>query len=659
MFDFTINMTEEEATALTPAENENADAIDENPERDELAAKWKKRLEFARKHWKSYHERCKYNREVVANIDKDANPESPDYNKLQANLIFGTISALVPVVYARAPEISVVPKCPHDHAKAFANTLQELINAQIKEANLKEIGKDTVRSCVTTSIGCVKVIWQDSYYTNPMLKKRLDDAQDNLQHIDNLLTQLEADDTNSLEEYQAKRQELVNSMTSIEKRLEASIACGVAIDHVLIDDLLIDPTVREFSDYPNANWIAQRIPMIKADAEAQFHKRLKSASLYHLDGDSCRKDNVITLSDDAQQVKDDEAQVIIWEIWDKQNMTVYTIAEGCDYFLREPYSPEYVGARFYPFFLLPYAKVDGQFYGPSIVDLTEKLQNEHNEIREKLVDHRSFVHPGYFVGADIKEKDIKQIVNDNEVGSITQLSVPSENLRNVLMPKTYPPIDATLYDTSQLQQDWEQTTGLQDAMRSSINQAKTATEAQILQNSLTGRTAEFMDTLESWITDIAKYLAQIFVTNLDAVQVAQMLGKDDQTEVTWEQMDRDTAFQRMTISVVAGTSGAPNKATEQQVWGQLLPTLTQLLGQIMQLQMSGGDPTPFVNLMKETVRRFDDRIEVEKFLPPQLVQGQTMGNPTVPVAGQAAMAGQQVSPQGIGDIMAMLAQQPQ
>lgn len=657
MFDITIDPIADEQAVTEPVDK--SDVIDENPERDELAAKWKKRIDFARRHWKSYHKRCKYNREVVANIDKDAKPDTAEYNKLQANLIFGTISALVPVVYARAPEISVVPKCPHDHAKAFANTLQELINAQIKEANLKEIGKDTVRSCVTTSIGCVKVIWQDSYYTNPMLKKRLDDAQDNLQHIDNLLTQLEADDTNSLEEYQAKRQELVNSMTSIEKRLEASIACGVAIDHVLIDDLLIDPTVREFSDYPNANWIAQRIPMIKADAEAQFHKRLKSASLYHLDGDSSRKDNVITLSDDAQQVKDDEAQVIIWEIWDKQNMTVYTIAEGCDYFLREPYSPEYVGARFYPFFLLPYAKVDGQFYGPSIVDLTEKLQNEHNEIREKLVDHRSFVHPGYFVGADIKEKDIKQIVNDNEVGSITQLSVPSENLRNVLMPKTYPPIDATLYDTSQLQQDWEQTTGLQDAMRSSINQAKTATEAQILQNSLTGRTAEFMDTLESWITDIAKYLAQIFVTNLDAVQVAQMLGKDDPAEVTWEQMDRDTAFQRMTISVVAGTSGAPNKASEQQVWGQLLPTLTQLLGQIMQLQMSGGDPTPFVNLMKETVRRFDDRIEVEKFLPPQLVQGQTMGNPTVPVAGQAAMAGQQVSPQGIGDIMAMLAQQPQ
>ena len=656
MFDITIDPIADEQAVTDPVDK--SDVIDENPERDELAAKWKKRIEFARKHWKTYHDRCKYNRELVANIDKEAKPDSADYNKVQANLIFGTISALVPVVYARAPEISVVPKCPHEHAKAFANTLQELINAQIKEANLKEIGKDTVRSCVTTSIGCVKVIWQDSYYTNPMLKKRLDDAQDNLQHIDNLLTQLEADETGSVEEYQAKRQELVDSMTSIEQRLEASVASGVAIDHVLIDDLLIDPTVREFSDYPNANWIAQRIPMLKEDAEAQFHKRLKSATIYRLDEDK-RNNNSIILTDETRQEKDDETQVIVWEIWDKQNMTVYTIAEGCDYFLREPYSPEYVGARFYPFFLLPYAKVDGQFYGPSIVDLTEKLQREHNEIREKLVKHREFIQPGYFVGSDIREKDIETITSDNDVGSITRLSVPSDNLRNVLVPKVYPPVDGMLYDTSSLQQDWEQTTGLQDAMRSSINQAKTATEAQILQNSLTGRTAEFMDTLESWITDIAKYLAQIFVTNLDGMQVAQMLGKDSPLEVTWEQMDRDTAFQRMTISVVAGTSGAPNKASEQQVWGQLLPTLTQLLGQIMQLQMSGGDPTPFVNLMKETVRRFDDRIEVEKFLPPQLVQEQTMGNPTVPVAGQAAMAGQQVSPQGIGDIMTMLAQQPQ
>ena len=633
-------------------------SIEENPERNELAAKWKARIEVAKKHWKRYHARCKYNRQIVKNVSKTEKPDTPEFNIKRANLIQGTISALVPVVYARAPEISVIPKCPHEHSKAFAQTLQDLINMQLKEANLKEIGKDTVRSCVTTSIGAVKVIWQDSIYTNPMLKKRLDDAQDNLQHIDNLITQLEEND-GTVDEYRAKREELFLSMQSLQKQVEASISYGVAIDHVLIDDLLIDPTVREFSDYPNANWIAQKIPMMKADAEAQFKKKLKSASLYRLDEEHTKPD-IMPIGDDGQTVKDDETQVIIWEIWDKQNQMVYTIAEGCDYFLRDPYCPDYVGARFYPFFLLPYSKVDGEFWGPSIVDLTEKLQDEHNDIRDKLVDHRGFIKPGYFIGSDVKEKDIKTIVENNTVGSITQLGLPTENVRNTLIPKTYPPIDPMLYDTSQVREDWEQTTGLQDAMRSSVNQAKTATEAQILQNSLTGRTAEFMDTLESWITDIAKYLAQIFVTNLGPDQVLYLLGKDDPQEIVWEPMDRETAFQRVTINVVAGTSGAPNKASEQETWGKILPTISQLLGQIIQMQATGMDPTPFVNLMRETVRRFDDRVEVEKFLPASVVQLQTMPIQEQMMMQQPGSAPQQqVPPELIAQLAAAAQQQPQ
>lgn len=640
-----------------PQQENEAEVIEENPERNELAAKWKRRIEFARKFWSKYHKRCRYNRKIVKNVSDDADPGSDAFNVKRANLIQGTISALVPVVYARAPEISVIPKCPHDHQKAFAQTLQDLINMQLKEANLKEIGKDTVRSCVTTSIGAVKVIWQDSIYTNPMLKKRLDDAQDNLQHIDNLLTQLEEGD-DSIEEYKAKREELFLSMQSLQKQVEASISYGVAIDHVLIDDLLIDPTVREFSDYPNANWIAQKIPMMKADAEAQFKKKIRNANIYNLDEENNKPR--LNIGDEPQANKDDDTQIIVWEIWDKQNQTVYTIAEGCDYFLRDPYTPEYVGARFYPFFLLPYSKVDGEFWGPSIVDLTEKLQDEHNDIRDKLVKHRDFIQPGYFVGSDVKERDIKTIVMDNSIGSITQLSMPTENVRNTLVPKTYPPIDPTLYDTSQVREDWEQTTGLQDAMRSSVNQAKTATEAQILQNSLTGRTAEFMDTLESWITDIAKYVAQIFVTNLDASQVLYLLGKDDPNEIGWEQMDRETAFQRVTINVVAGTSGAPNKASEQETWGKILPTISQLLAQIMQVSATGMDATPFVNLMRETVRRFDDRIEVEKFLPAQIVQMQTQAGqmPMVPQQ-MAAGAQQQLPPELISQLAAATQQQPQ
>mgnify|MGYP000007717205 CR=1 FL=1 len=44
---------------------------------------------------------------------------------------------------------------------------------------------------------------------------------------------------------------------------------------------------------------------------------------------------------------------------------------------------------------------------PSLVDLSEKLQAEHNQIREKLVENRDFIVPGYIAGNDVKVKDIE------------------------------------------------------------------------------------------------------------------------------------------------------------------------------------------------------------------------------------------------------------
>ena len=67
------------------------------------------------------------------------------------------------------------------------------------------------------------------------------------------------------------------------------------------------------------------------------------------------------------------------------------------------------------------------------------------------------------------------------------------------MPKSYPPIDPAVYDTSAVRVDWEMVTGLQDASRASVVKPKTATEANILQQSLSGRISEFRDQVEDFL----------------------------------------------------------------------------------------------------------------------------------------------------------------
>lgn len=69
------------------------------------------------------------------------------------------------------------------------------------------------------------------------------------------------------------------------------------------------------------------------------------------------------------------------------------------------------------------------------------------------------------------------------------------------------------------------------------------------------------------------------------------------------------------INIVAGTTGAPDKVQAQETWAKIFPLVQQLLGQIMQIAAQGGDYGPLEALLRETLHRFDDRIDVDQFLP--------------------------------------------
>ena len=121
--------------------------------------------------------------------------------------------------------------------------------------------------------------------------------------------------------------------------------------------------------------------MKRSTAEATYNMKLDKAKSYEDSVDLKMRPKEGRMATGAANLEEDK-QIAIMEIWDKNTQSVYTLAEGCDYWLREPYSPNKVGERWFPFFLLPYQVVDGQFVAPSLVDLTERLQAEHNLARD-------------------------------------------------------------------------------------------------------------------------------------------------------------------------------------------------------------------------------------------------------------------------------------
>lgn len=601
-----------------------------------LAQKWQERIGRAKRHYRKFHERIRHNRKLVAGFDWKGDPDSKGFYVHRANLIHATIAGILPALYAQNPEMSVSPVSGDPSLKLFCRTLEKVTNRYLDDAGLKQQAKATVRAALTCSFGVLKVIWQQDIARDPVIERRLQDAQDNLARVEGLLMALE--DETSRSEQEAVRDELAQTVAALAERVEVVKAEGLVIDRVLTENILVDPAVVEFADYENANWIVQIVPMGKDEAQCRYGYRLDRATVYDSGGmhDSGRLFGPV-------KPAGDEERVCIYEIWDRQTQRVYTMAEGCAFWLREPYSPDNLGRRWYPFFMLPFQLVDGQFVGPSLVDLTEKLQDEHNTARDRYNEHRDLIRPGYIASADINRRTIERF-RDSELGEIVLIDAQGQPIQQAIVPKQHPPIDAAAYDVSQVRVDWEMVTGMQDAARSTVVKPKTATEANIMQQSLSARVSEFRDQIEDFLKSLAQYTAEILLLTIGPERVAEITGQhtmqpgiDPATGMPvqvpvrlaydWPDMPREKVFDLVQLTIRAGTTGAPDKTESQENWLKMIQVIQPLIGQIMQLQAQGMNPAPLVNILKETINRFDDRLEVDEFIPAvqpmqQVVQSQ-------------------------------------
>lgn len=592
---------------INPTQPPEAKHGREKPDTDPLARKWGERISAARKHWDRFHDRVRHNRKTVAGFDWSKKADSGDFYKLRANLIHGAIAAMLPQIYARNPEISAVPVHKDAGLKRFCETLEKVTNRELEQAGLKQRAKSTVRAALTCSIGVVKVMYQRDYKRDPIIQSRIQDTQDNIATVERLLADLE--DPQQRGDEEAKLAELKQTMATLEQQVEVVAAEGVVVDRVMTENLLIDPTITEFWDYRDADWMCQIVPMKRSTAEAQYGLDLSGAKPYKdaVQVDSERSSRYMGGKGGAQ----DDAQIAVLEIWDRSSQSVYTMAEGCDFWLRDPFAPPRAGQRWYPFFLLPYQVVDGQFIGPSIVDLMEKLQDEHNQARNKFNEHRELARPGYIASSDISEKSLKRF-SESTTGEIALIDTEGKALQQVIVPRAHPPVDPAVYDTGPVRYDIEQVTGLQDAMRSTVVKPKTATEASIMQQSLSGRVSEFRDQVEDWLQEIAQYTAEVLLQELTPAQVERVMG---QGAYDWPQLERETVFDLVEMRIRAGTTGEPDKMEQQESWTKVLPIIQQLVTAIMQIQAQGGDAEPVIAILRETLARFDERLDVDQFIP--------------------------------------------
>lgn len=591
--------------------------IAQEPQADEQqkahAERLRKRLKYFHGQQKPHITRWEKNRKFVNGEEGDDGQKG----LVRVNLAASVVNTIQPNIYAKAPEVSVQPEervDPGDYqqVRGFARTLELVLNRYaIRGTQLKARGKEAVRASLTSTTGWVKVIFQRDKREDPLVRNSINDAQDNVLRIEQLLR--ETKDEGAGANYQAQMAELKQQIEALQGQVEVTVSEGLVVDNVQPEHMLIlDASVKTIDEYAQASAIAHGVYMTVRAYKAQFGgKEPPQKATRYSNGE---EDEPST--DRKEGMDPDDELVLVWEVWSKDELTVYTQCSGASEYCREPYQPLTLGAQWYPFFPLQLWRVNGYLYARALVDNLIELVEEYNTRRTVAAEHRRKNMPVRLLnkGSGITDADVTRI---NERGAGTDVIAieadPEKPLSNQLGQLAEIAYNRDMYDTGDILRDIEMVSGAQDASRGGVNQAKTATEAEIMAMGMQSRTSEQLDTIEDWLTAILSYCAQLLLLNLTPEAVQAKFGKT----AVWPALSKKELFEQVMVQIRAGSTSKPNKMRERDQWLQFLPQLQEAIGKIGELREAGMEDMAeaMIKVLDETLRRFDERLSIKEFIP--------------------------------------------
>lgn len=599
-------------------EQERAETIEPSSTRDDapLLRKLEERAEAAAKYWQPYFRRMRAARRYALG---QFHSDEGETRRTRVNVAYSTVRALMPHIYAQDPDIAITPDdgvedIEKSAYKGMANCLSTAVSRSLRHAELKTIADACTLAALTSGLSYAKVTYQRDYTKDPSVTRRLEDARDELARLEHLIAQVEDEERHT--EHEADRERLQQLLKSLEEEPDVIVAQGIAIDRVMAEHMLPDPAVQQWENFTRASEMFQIIYKPKDEAEAWLGIKLEHAKTYSVD----------VLVNDPEVERDgeagargrgrgepDEPLVKIIECWRLAEHTVYTWVEGEKAWAREPYVPRRVGKRWYPFFALAFFPVEGRWWPKSLVDELKPLQDEYNDVRNNQAEIRSASVPGFLAAEGTEEEDIRSYTLQGKYEVIVvkgQQGLPLDEVFKERKPPTYNP---ALYDVSPIRVDIDQVSGVSDVARGAVQKTKTLGEAQLLQQNLQNGASKHRDVMESWIEEMARYVAEMLLLELNPVEAARLAGPAALQH--WPVLEKRDIWGQMQLDVAAGTTGRPDLPLQREAWGQMLPLVQGMQQGIRLLQMQGQDAAPEIALLKRIIKLMDPTADADQYVP--------------------------------------------
>lgn len=579
------------------------------------AKRWLSRIKGALKHDKEARAQWERWRAYARGGKRD---ETGTEYAVDAPILKSVLETQLSQLYAKNPEVAADPSesvgdARDETVRDFARTCEIAVSRWFRDSRIKAAIRRAIRSAQVVPCGVLKLSLQVDKLRDPAIERRMNDLQDNVTRLRAL--QDKADDPSA--DTDATLADIEQQIRALEEQADAKVRKGFVLDPIQLEDWLVDPGCREIIDHANADWQAFRIWMSPDKAMSAF-----GLTVEEVDKLTRFDDRKHDANEQVQRDRREDATeplpgwIAVWEIWSLVDSTVYTVAEGGTGYLRQPYTPDYLPAQFYPTFVLGFNWVDGERWPQSTVEACHKLQDEYSTARSRLRLHRQRAIPKTgFNAALLPRTEAEKLANadTNEMVALKLTDPNVTNMQQVLAPISYPAVDMGLYDVAPILRDLEQLVGLQDAARTTMVKAKTATEAAIMDQGASSRSDSARENVETLVNDVARAMLEIGLQAYTPEEIRRICGH----RAIWPDYTKDELYDVVEIAMRAGTSGRPDTAAEREAWASLLPILQALIGQIAMAQAQGatGVALAYEELLRESFRRVDERIDVAKFLP--------------------------------------------
>lgn len=559
------------------------------------------------------------------------------------------VNLLTSFLYTRDPEPSVLPadsvgSSRVKPAKEVGRTVEIVIASLWRQGRLKHAMDAMVRSGLSVGIGWVKAAWHRETERDPLAEQRIADLRTKMMALDSLGLELAEGNAANPDLLRAQYNQ---QLQALEGEVERVIYNGLVVDFVRAEDIQVSMDVPTLKDYTMSPWIAHRTFMAIEDGKAAFPELKdelgKAEAYYH----QKRSDTVQPgFSLAGQDVSDGDADayrsctssgsggetgprfLCVWEVWDLKTGLVHTITPGLRRYLRAPFKPDQASSRFYPFFQWAPLWVDGERHPQSLTDRSRPLLDEYNRARTAFRLHRSRCIPK--TGFDKGTMDPTEVaqLEGATTAEMVGIDLKGRESKEVLFPIAYPNVDMALYDTAPIRAELELIWGIQEALSSSIQTAKTATEADIQQQGTESRMGYSRDSLDDMLGDMALHTTELAMSlaGLQPEEVAEIAGP----EALWFNAPLPQLITSLlSVTIRAGSSGKPASNLRRQQWGAILPQLQEAVITIG--QMRGAPPTEIADKLEqlavESVERLGDTsIDAYSFMPQAPAMG-PMGMP--------------------------------